>query len=195
MQYLRFAAVLTMLIAGTQVQATTSSDFSAISEAEVFERYGRLDVSADTMAALAAELTATATKPAGAGAVIRYAGTGCPFATIQAAVNASSDGDTVRVLTGSYDERVTVFSKEINIVGGFDNCSASTPSGRSTIDRGGAGLGLDVFYPAATGDPVRTVNIDNFRITNGGGSGFDSGGGVIEGRPGRLTVNFRNVEI
>ena len=195
MQYLRFAVVLTMLFAGMQVQASSPLDFSAISEAEVLERYGRLDVPADTLAALAAELTATATKPAGAGAVIRYAGAGCPFATIQAAVNASSDGDTVRVLTGSYDERVTVFSKEINIVGGFDNCSASTSTGRSTINRGGAGLGLDVFYPAATADPVRTVNIENFRIINGGGSGFDSGGAVIEGRPGRLTVNFRNVEI
>lgn len=32
-------------------------------------------------------------------------------------------------------------------------------------------------------------------IRNGGGTGFFSGGAVVEGRPGRLTVNFRNVQI
>lgn len=166
---------------------------AAVSEMEVLQRFGTLDVRATELQALDQEHRADGS--AVRGGTIRYAGPGCPFTTIQSAVNASGDGDTVRVVTGSYNERVNIFSKGIDLIGGFADCTATTPSGRSTIDRAGTGLGVDIYYPAATGDPVRTVNIENFVIRGGGGAGFNSGGVVIEGRPGRLAVNFRNVQI
>jgi len=192
-----FITIITsfMVASVAQVHATTPDDFSRLSEAAVLERYGRLDVSDTALAVLAEELAATQPQNLRGGGAIRYVGPGCPFATIQSAVSASSDGDTVRVVTDTYSDAVSISFKGLNLVGGFSSCTATTPSGRSTINRGGSGLGVDIFYPAAAGDPLRTVNIENFRISGGGGSGFSSGGVIVEGRPGRLSVNFRNVEI
>jgi len=187
--------VLFWVVVSALAQAGVSNDYSAVSEALVLERHGRLDVPESAIAALAAELASNQAQAQRSAGSIRYAGPGCPFTSIQAAVDASSDGDTVRVVTGSYDERVSVFSKALNLVGGFDDCTATTPAGRSTINRGGSGLGVDVFYQAFSGDPFRAVSIENFKITGAGGSGFDSGGVLVEGRPGLLSVSFRNVEI
>jgi hypothetical protein len=185
----------------TAASATNPEPDWRISEAMVLERFGTLDVrfdpgfdpGFDQRVRFNEEQPVPA--PAPRGGAIRYAGPGCPFASIQAAVNASGDGDTVRVVTGSYNERVSILSKGINLIGGFASCSALAPDGRSTINRAGTGLGMDIFYPAATTDPQRTVNVENFVIRGGGGSGFDSGGALVEGRPGKLAVNFRNVQI
>ncbi|MGB0513367.1 MAG: hypothetical protein ACPGJE_00850, partial [Wenzhouxiangellaceae bacterium] len=171
-----------------------AADVAIVSEAHVFERYGRLDVGEDALVALVDELEVERVASR-LGSTIRYAGPGCPFTTIQAAVNASSDGDTVRVVTGTYNELVSINTKDLDLIGGFADCSAVSPTGRSTINRGGAGLGMDIFYPAGESDPLRVVNIENFIITGGGGVGFDSGGVFVEGRPGRLSANFINVEI
>jgi len=164
-----------------------------ISEAMVLERFGTLDVSDEDLWQINEELSALPSAPRGG--AIRYVGPACPFTTIQSAINASSDGDTVRVVTGSYNEPVSIGNRTLNLVGGFPDCSAIAPTGRSTIDRGGSGLGMDIFYFAAAADPIGTVNVENFVIRGGGGTGFSSGGVLVEGRPGRLSVNFRNVQI
>jgi hypothetical protein len=119
----------------------------------------------------------------------------CDFSTIGAGIVGQVSGGEVRVMTGTYTPQVSILSRGIDLIGGFPDCVSATPTGRSIIDRGGAGLGMDIFYPADVGDPVRTVNIENWVIRGGGGSGFSSGGVNVEGRPGRLLVNFRNVEI
>ncbi|NKI35205.1 hypothetical protein HFP89_08500 [Wenzhouxiangella sp. XN79A] len=119
----------------------------------------------------------------------------CDFTTITAGIVGQVDGGEVRVMTGTYTAQVSILSRGVDLIGGFPDCSSTTPTGRSTIDRGGAGLGMDIYYPAGVGDPVRTVNIENWVIRGGGGSGFSSGGVNVEGRPGRLLVNFRNVQI
>jgi len=181
------------ILLGLSLATAAGAETSLLSEAQVLDRYGRLDVSAAQLDALIFERDADRVVTRG-GPIIRYAGPGCAFTTIQSAVNASSDGDTVRVVSGTYDERVTIQSKELDLIGGFEDCSANSSSGRSIINRGGAGLGMDIFYPAAAADPIRFVNVENFEITEGGGTGFDSGGVIVEGRPGRLAVNFRNVE-
>ena len=120
----------------------------------------------------------------------------CDHPTITAGINAQLDNGEVQVMSGSYDERMILGSKSLQIVGGYPDCSGiGTPSGRSIVDRNGSGLGVDVFYPAAVADPARNIVIENFEIREGGGSGFDSGGMVVEGRPGRLAVSLRNVLI
>jgi len=131
------------------------------------------------------------------GAVVRTVGpdAGCAFSDLQNAINASGDDDVIRLMSGTYTGGFSISSKALSVIGGFPDCTSTTPTGRSTLDQQGGGLVLDIFYPAAVGDPVRQVNIENINIRNGGGTGFFSGGTVVEGRPGRLTVNFRNVQI
>lgn len=121
----------------------------------------------------------------------------CDFTSIDSAVSAQLDGGDVRVKTGTYSETSSVFiDKDLTLTGGYSSCSpGATVSGRSTITREGSGLVVDIFYSAVVGAPVRRIELENLVITNGGGSGFASGGVVVEGRPGRLLTEFRNVEI
>lgn len=123
----------------------------------------------------------------------------CDFPTIgQAVASHNSTGvanNSIRVMTGSYDELVVLGGRAVRLIGGFADCNSATPvtNQRSTIDRGGSGLGLNVFYNPLDGGEFRQFDIENFEITNGGGTGFSSGGASVNGRPGRLQVNFRNV--
>src|SRR4051794_4140221 len=55
------------------------------------------------------------------------AGTGAQFSSIQAAVNAASPGDTIKVAAGTYNETVTV-DKSLNIVGAQANRNGATRS-------------------------------------------------------------------
>jgi hypothetical protein len=98
-------------------------------------------------------------------------------------------------MTGIYNESLSILSKDLQVIGGFADCTSATASGRSTLDQQGTGLGVDIFYPATEGDPLREVVLQNWRIRNGGGSGDFVGGIVVEGRPGRLAVELNNVEI
>ncbi|HMB38818.1 MAG TPA: hypothetical protein VKO85_07050 [Wenzhouxiangellaceae bacterium] len=131
------------------------------------------------------------------GAAVRTVGpdAACNFSNLQNAINASGDDDVLRVMSGTYSGGISITAKALSVIGGFPDCISTTPTGRSTLDQEGGGLVLDIFYPAAVGDPVRQVNIENMTVRNGGGTGFFSGGVVVEGRPGRLAVNFRNVQI
>lgn len=123
-------------------------------------------------------------------------GTGCDFTTIGTALSVAGEGDTIRVRSGSYNELVSMGGRSVRLVGGYAECTSPAPTGRSTIDRGGSGLGMDIFYAAADTDPERLIVVENFVIRRGGGSGdLTSGGVLVEGRPGLLEVNFRNVEI
>jgi len=79
----------------------------------------------------------------------------CQFTSVQAAIDAASDGDTIRVMTGIYNESLLILSKDLQLIGGFADCISTTPNSRSTLDQQGAGLGVDIFYPAAVGDPLR----------------------------------------
>lgn len=131
------------------------------------------------------------------GAVVHTVGSdaACDFSDPQSAIDASGDDDVLRLMSGTYTGGISIFSKALSVIGGFPDCVSTTPTGRSTLDQEGGGLVLDIFYPAAVGDPARQVNIENMNIRNGGGTGLFSGGAVVEGRPGRLAVNFRNVQI
>jgi len=80
------------------------------------------------------------------------------FSTIQDAVNASENGDTIRVFDGVYREHVYI-NTSVNIMG--------NGSGSCTIDAGGNGIALLVVNA--------DVNVSGFTITGGGccnGAGF-----------------------
>ena len=116
-----------------------------------------------------------------------YVGPGCTHETIQAAVDAASGTSSInptiiRVRSGTYNERVTVWNKSIELIGGHQFCFGETINGRSTINAGGLGSALNVFADAgAVGTEYRSV-IRNFTLTGGSGvltpSVISPGGGL-----------------
>lgn len=120
---------------------------------------------------------------------------GCDFGNLQTAINAAQDYDEIRLMTGTYYGGYTIHSRAVSITGGFPDCSSSEPTGRSTLDQQGSGLVLDIYYPAASTDVYRRVDLEHVTIRGGGGSGFSSGGVSVRGRPGKLAVFFRDVQI
>jgi len=98
------------------------------------------------------------------------------YKTIQAAIDASKDGDYVRVMSGTYHENINLLGKSIDLVGG------------------GATIDGDLLGPCITidsGNPQ--VHIGGFRLIDGSGqldtaSGETSGGGVFL-TAGYLTLN------
>ncbi len=106
----------------------------------------------------------------------------CTYDTIQAAINAAVNGDTVRVSAGSYTESLDVVGKRITIQGGYDaTCTAQT-GGLTTVTAGVAGSVLDVNSGAIL--TLRGLNLT-------GGSSFGAGVDVLGGS--RVTLDNTDV--
>jgi parallel beta-helix repeat protein len=109
---------------------------------------------------------------------------GVNYLTIQAAVNAASPGQTVRVARGTCYENVSI-AKSLTVEGGWDTSFSSrdaAPASASTID--GLSAGRVVSITEKSGSIA--VTIDGFTITGGdatglagsGAYGYDIGGGI-----------------
>lgn len=114
----------------------------------------------------------------------------CDFSGLQNALDSAGDGDTIRVMSGTYTGGFSIAEKSLTVRGGFPDCNSSTPTGSSTLDGGGSNLVLDIYYTPTLFDPARQVLVENMIIQNGG-----RGGALVEGQPGEFSVDFRNVEI
>jgi hypothetical protein len=111
----------------------------------------------------------------------RTVGSGCDYATLEAALAAAEPGDTLLIEGGvTFHENVTI-KESLNLEGGFAGC-ASRSAARTTIDGGGSdrvleiGAGLD-------------VTLEDLIITNG--STGQEGGGIrfaANPDPGELTL-------
>ncbi len=125
----------------------------------------------------------------------------CTHTTLQAALAAAADGDEIRLRTAAYTPPFSggfqIWSKGLTIRGGYPDCNpGSTPTQRSVLDGNNGGLVLDILYSAPMGGAFRHVVLENLIIENGAGTDpLLSGGALVEGRPGRLRVDFINVEI
>lgn len=112
--------------------------------------------------------------------------TGCGFTTIQAAVNASSNGDTVLVLDGTYTENVTVDSKSITIRS-LNGRGSTTLQGIS----GAGALGALVVQGTTTSgfklDGFTVVGIDN------GAPGVENAAVYVRGS--HTNLNLSNNEV
>src|SRR6266403_4690335 len=80
--------------------------------------------------------------------------------TIQAAINATTNGDTVLVSPGTYNENINFNGKAITLK------SASGP--KNTVINGGT---IDVVVKFVTSEGLSSV-LDGFTITNGNGLGI-----------------------
>ncbi|HRA65132.1 MAG TPA: YCF48-related protein [Caldilinea sp.] len=93
------------------------------------------------------------------------------YGTIQAAIDAARDGDEIRVVSDSYDERL-VITKSIQLTGGWNISFTEQTKIISTVDAGQNGRALTVYADSI----APSVVISNFRFVNGDATGL---GGVV----------------
>ena len=105
-----------------------------------------------------------------------------PFATIQTGINASGDGNTVHVATGTYVENLVFGGKNLSLIG--------ADSSNTIID----GDSVSQVINLLNGEDSTTV-IKNFTLRNGigwegNGSAILMDGGVVPGLPGPRLENL-----
>lgn len=125
-------------------------------------RWGTIAVTILGMVALSIGGIFTVVERAGASADV--CSLGCPYTSIQAAINAASSGGTVTVGSGTYNEKITI-NKPLSLVGANVgvNPVTSARGAESIIDASGVGA-VAVTVTAAN------VTINGFTITGAHGS-------------------------
>jgi hypothetical protein len=103
-------------------------------------------------------------------------GPGCAFSSIQEAVNVIpfQGSGVINVVAGSYEESVFIDSKNVHLTGGYADCTATEPTGLSTINATGTGLPVIRFRQlSGTAEPERELRLSNLFLING--TGTDAG--------------------
>jgi hypothetical protein len=101
-------------------------------------------------------------------------GSPCGYATLQQAVNAAADGDTVQIAEGVYFENVDVVNKDIALAGGYDGTCTATGTEATRIEGSlGSGSTVDVF------DGRVTLQDLEIAWGAGAGGGLNAGDGAM----------------
>lgn len=83
---------------------------------------------------------------------------GGTYPSIQAAVNAAADGNTIIMSTGTFFETVIVSNKDLALEGGYHTDLLSRPGGYTAIDAGGGGTALWFMDSSSRVDQVSLVH-------------------------------------
>lgn len=151
-------------------------------------RFNRL---ACRLAALASMATLAVTSAQAATFTVGPLAQGCTHATPQDAVIAAqgtAGGDTIRIsrLQAWTAQQINIdTAQDLDIVGGFPDCSATTPTGTNTTLDGTGGQARPVITIRGNG----IVNLRRLDITGGDQGSGDNGGGVFYQGGGILAIN------
>ena len=111
-----------------------------------------------------------------------------PFTTIQAALDAASDGESIWVAQGAYDENLIVSNDTLSLYGGYETngWTRDAAANESVIDGGGVGVVVRIEGWSCV--------LDGFSVTNGmaeaqGAGGIDVSGDWAEIRNCRVADN------
>jgi parallel beta-helix repeat protein len=131
------------------------------------------------------------------------------YGDIQAAVNAASTDDEIRIAQGIYSQIgtssgitavVRVVDKKLTLRGGYSisDWNTSDPEANPTvIDADDNGIGMYINYQADIG--IGTITVEGLSITGGNateaGAGTDSGGGIFVDHTTHVKVTVQNCKI
>ena len=105
------------------------------------------------------------------------AGPGCTYATIQEAID--SVFNEIRVVSGTYDESLTIENKTVSIIGGYNSCADAIQNNLSADANAESvviqSIGGTTMFVRGT-DSSSTVELENLTIRDG--NGFISAGGI-----------------
>jgi len=107
----------------------------------------------------------------------------CTYGTIQQAINAASDGDTIRISAGTYFENVDIVDKSLTIEGDY-NSSCTTTGGGTTRVEGATHTDSTFSFTNSS------VTLGNLEIAWGSGS-FGGGFRAISGSE----ITLDNVDV
>lgn len=113
---------------------------------------------------------------------VAYVGsdTACNFDNLQTAIDDAPNGAEIRLQSESFNGNFGIPSKNLTLIGGFEDCTATSPTSSSTLDGtdNGGNTVLEIFDAQNSGG-AWTVELENLNITNGNeASPFDRGGGL-----------------
>jgi len=107
-----------------------------------------------------------------------------PCRTIQAAINQSSDGDSILVAAGTYSETLTI-TRSLAITGGVN--LSGTESGPTVVDAAG------LMNSVATISTTAGVTLTTMTLQHGNKQGGDGTGGGIDALAGSVTLSDTTV--
>ncbi len=134
----------------------------------------------------AGETPQSAPTPVNQPAADRTVGSGCTYATINAAITAANPGDRLLIEGGVTFVENVIVTKNLSLQGGYAGC-ASGSTNRTVIN--GSASGSTVIVNTGL-----TVTLENLEITNGF-SGFEGGGIRFAWGSGTGTLTLQNVHI
>ena len=138
--------------------------------------------------------------PARGGQIIRVGSDSlnCDFSTLVDAIDAAQDGDSIRLQSDAvlYEGDLhQVIGTSLTIEGGYTDCEAATPTGRTTLDGLSNGRVLAIA-PSGQQTTLMTVVLRNLVIRGGLEPHVYGGAGVLVfGRQGRISVVMENVAV
>jgi hypothetical protein len=141
-----------------------------------------------------AALLLAAAGPAAAQQFTVGADAACSTSSLQAALDAASDGYTIRVARNQAyaAQALRIDGKDLHLVGGYDNCSSPSPAGLTTIS--GLGGGADSVLTVRGQVDLVLENLNLVRgdeVSDGYGGGLDvSGRGTVTLRNTTLVQNY-----